>query len=171
MDIKQLLTKTNNVKRSSYVWNAINACVSAMVSPLILIVITRSNPQDLEDAGIFSIAFAVANLLLFLGQYGFRSFQSSDVNERYSFEEYYGIRFITCIAMMAAALGYCIYGSIFKAYSMKKFFVILLICGLKLVQAFSDVIHGRMQQLGRLDVATKSSCTRYIFEIASFCIV
>ena len=72
MDIKQLLTKTNNVKRSSYVWNAINACVSAMVSPLILIVITRSNPQDLEDAGIFSIAFAVANLLLFLGQYGFR---------------------------------------------------------------------------------------------------
>lgn len=171
MDIKQLLTKTNNVKRSSYVWNAINACVSAMVSPLILIVITRSNPQDLEDAGIFSIAFAVANLLLFLGQYGFRRFQSSDVNERYSFEEYYGIRFITCIAMMAAALGYCIYGSIFKAYSMKKFFVILLICGLKLVQAFSDVIHGRMQQLGRLDVATKSSCTRYIFEIASFCIV
>ena len=73
--------------------------------------------------------------------------------------------------MIAAAFGYCIYGSIFKSYSLKKFLVILLICGLKLVQAFSDVIHGRMQQLGRLDVATKSSCSRYICEIASFCIV
>ena len=171
MDIKTLLTRTNNVKRSSYLWNAINACVSAMVSPLILIVITRSNPTDLEDAGIFSIAFAVANLLLFLGQYGFRRFQSSDVNERYSFEEYYGIRFITCAAMMIAALGYCVFGTYARGYSAKKFAVIMLICALKLVQAFSDVIHGRMQQLGRLDVATKSSCSRYICEILSFCIV
>ena len=83
MSIKKLLTETNNITRSSYIWNTINACVSAMVSPVLTIVLTRVN--GLEDAGIYSIAFAVANLLLYLGQYGFRRFQSSDVTERYSF--------------------------------------------------------------------------------------
>ena len=168
MGIKKLLTKTNNITRSSYVWNTINACVSAMVSPVLTIVLTRVN--GLEDAGIYSIAFAVANLLLFLGQYGFRRFQSSDVTERYSFPEYYGIRIITCASMMIAALAYCVYGSVVKGYSAEKFAVIMLICVVKLVQAFSDVIHGRMQQLGRLDIATKASCFRYVCEILSFCL-
>lgn len=168
MSIKKLLTETNNITRSSYVWNTINACVSAMVSPVLTIVLTRVN--GLEDAGIYSIAFAVANLLLYLGQYGFRRFQSSDVTERYSFPEYYGIRIITCASMMIAALAYCVYGSAVKGYSAEKFAVIMLICGVKLIQAFSDVIHGRMQQLGRLDVATKASCFRYVCEIVSFCL-
>ena len=168
MGIKKLLTQTNNITRSSYVWNTINACVSAMVSPVLTIVLTRVN--GLDDAGVYSIAFAVANLLLFLGQYGFRRFQSSDVTERYSFPEYYGIRIITCAAMMIAALAYCVYGTVVKGYTAEKFAVIMLICVVKLVQAFSDVIHGRMQQLGRLDVATKSSCFRYVCEILSFCI-
>ena len=168
MSIKKLLTETNNITRSSYVWNTINACVSAMVSPVLTIVLTRVN--GLEDAGIYSIAFAVANLLLFFGQYGFRRFQSSDVTERYSFPEYYGIRIIPCAAMMIAALVYCIYGSVVKGYTAEKFAVIMLVTVVKLVQAFSDVIHGRMQQLGRLDIATKSSCFRYVCEIVSFCL-
>ena len=166
--IKFLLERTDNINRSTYIWNAVNAIMSALESPVILIVLNRTN--GLEDAGVFSIAFAVATLLLYLGQYGFRRFQSSDISEKYTFEEYYGARFLTCGAMIIAALAYCIYGSIVKGYTVEKFAVILVICLIKGVQAFSDVIHGRMQQLGRLDVATKSSCTRYIAEILSFCL-
>lgn len=166
--IRELLKKTNNVNRSSYIWNAVNAMMSALESPLILMVINRTN--GLEDGGIFSIAYAVAALLLFLGQYGFRRFQSSDVNEKYSFSEYYGSRILTCAVMMIATLFYCAYGMIFRRYSGVKASVVFIICALKGIQAFSDVLHGRMQQKGRLDVATKASCSRYIMEILSFSI-
>lgn len=167
--IRNLLEKTNNVNRSAYIWNAINACMSAAESPIMLMVLARTN--GLKDGGIFSIAFAVAALLLFLGQYGFRRFQSSDVLEKYSFEEYYGSRFLSCGAMLIATLGYCIYGMLFRHYSATKFAVVFLMCALKGIQAFSDVLHGRMQQMGRLDVATKASCIRYIMEMLSFCVV
>lgn len=140
--------------------------LSAAESPVILVVMNRTN--GLYDAGIFSIAFAISSLMLFLGQYGLRRFQSSDIREKYSFAEYYGMRFLTCAVMMLASLGYCIYGSITKDYSHEKFIVIMLICFVRCIQAFSDVVHGRMQQKGRLDVATRCSAVRYVGEMLSY---
>lgn len=167
--IRQLLEKSNNIARSTYLWNSINAMLNAAESPVILIVLNRTN--GLYDSGIFSIAFAVATLMLFIGQYGLRRFQSSDINEKYTFEEYYGIRFISCFVMLVVSFLYCVYGSMFKGYGFDKFIIIFLICALKCIQAFSDVVHGRMQQLGRLDVATRCSAVRYVAEMASYSIV
>ncbi|MBQ1489903.1 MAG: oligosaccharide flippase family protein [Eubacterium sp.] len=167
--IRNILGKTNNVTRSSYLWNSINAVLNAAQSTVILMVIMRTG--GLRDSGVFSIAYAVATLLMFVGQYGLRRFQSSDIDEKYSFGEYYGIRIITCIVMILASLAYCVYGSIFKAYGMEKFLVIMLVCLVKTVQAFSDVFHGRMQQMGRLDIATRSSSARYVAETGVFCLV
>lgn len=164
--IRNKLEATNNIDRSTYAWNTINAMLSAGESPVMTLVMTRS--QGVYDAGIFSIAYAVATLLLYVGQYGFRKFQSSDIREKYSFAEYYGIRILTCVVMMIAAVVYCIFGVICRGYDMDKFIVILLVNALKCVQAFTDVVHGRMQQMGRLDVATKASSARYLIEILSF---
>ena len=72
--IVKILEKTNNVKRSSYVWNALNAIISALQNPVILLVMTRTN--GVYDAGVFSIAFAIATLMLYVGLYGLRRFQS-----------------------------------------------------------------------------------------------
>jgi len=113
----------------------------------------------------------VAALMLYLGQYGLRRFQSSDINQKYSFAEYNAMRYITCGAMIIASLAYCVYGIIFKDYGAEKFTVIFLICMLKVIQAYADVIHGHMQQRGRLDVATKASAIRYIAEMASYIIM
>ena len=164
--IRNRLEKADNIERSSYLWNMINAMLSAGESPVMTLVLTRS--QGVYDAGVFSIAYAVAALMLYVGQYGFRKFQSSDIREKYSFAEYYGIRIITCVVMMLAALGYCLYGTVCLGYDSQKFVVILLVNALKCVQAFTDVVHGRMQQMGRLDVATKSSSFRYLMEMVSF---
>jgi len=142
--------------------------LNAAQSPIITAVMTRTN--GLNDVGIFSIAFATANLMLFLGQYGLRRYQSSDVNEDYSFAEYYGIRIITCGIMVLACFLYCVYGKIFKDYDTTKFMAVFIICMGKVIQAFSDVYHGRMQQMGRLDVATKCSAFRYIGEMLAFCV-
>ncbi len=167
--IVDLLEKTSNINRSAYVWNAANAVMSAMQCPLILMVITRTN--GMEDAGIFSIAFAVANLMLYVGLYGLRRFQASDINEEFSFGEYQGMRFLTCLIMLACVGGYCIYGNVALSYGFEKGMVVLLVCLLKVVQAYTDVIHGNMQQKGRLDVATKCSCVRYVLEVLSIIVV
>lgn len=139
--------------------------LSAAQCPLILIVLNRTN--GIEDAGVFSIAFAVASLMLYVGLYGLRRFQASDINEKFAFQEYNGVRFMTCTVMILSSLCYCFYGYLFNDYSTNKVIIVFLVCLLKLVQAYTDVIHGNMQQKGRLDVATKCSAIRYMFEILS----
>lgn len=167
--IVALLEKTNNVKRSSYFWNAMNAIISALQNPIILLVMTRTNGT--YDAGIFSIAFAIATLMLYVGLYGLRRFQSSDLDEKYSYAEYHGMRILTCSLMIFVSIVYCVYGMVFTGYSMEKALVIFMICIVKVCQAYSDVYHGCMQQKGRLDVATKSSSVRYLLEMAAYVVL
>ena len=165
--ISEMLEKTGNINRSTYLWNAINSGLSAAICPVILMVMNRTN--GVYDAGVFSLAFAVAALMLFIGQYGLRRFQSSDIKEKYTFPEYHAMRFVTCGAMMLASLGWCVFGLLFRDYGWEKFLVVLLICLLKCIQAYADVLHGHMQQKGRLDVAAKASAIRFLLEIVSFC--
>ena len=167
--IVRLLQKTNNPDRSTYIWNAVSATMLAMQSPVILIVLQRTNGT--ADAGIFSIAIAIANLMMYVGQYGIRRFQASDVNEQFSFEEYHGMRILTCGMLVLASLGYCLFGRIVRGYSMAKFAAIFMVCMLKFVQAYSDVFHGNMQQKGRFDVAAKATAFRYTSEIVILCLM
>lgn len=53
--------------------------LNSFQSVLILMVISRIDP--VTDAGVFTIAFAIGNLMLTIGQYGIRQFQVSDVQE------------------------------------------------------------------------------------------
>lgn len=167
--IAALLERTNNINRSAYVWNALNAVISALQNPVILLVMTRTN--GIYDAGIFSIAFAIATLMLYVGLYGLRRFQSSDLHNKYTFSEYHGMRILTCTLMIFVSAIYCLYGMIFTGYSTEKALVIFMICIVKVCQAYSDVYHGCMQQQGRLDVATKSSAVRYTFEMLAYVVL
>lgn len=161
--IKGLLKKTNHIERSIYCWNFLNAALSAMQSTLILVVLTRTNNMD--DVGTFSIAYAVASLMLFIGQYGLRKYQVSDIREQFSFANYLSMRIITCLVMVAVSTGYCVYVYLFNDYSVKKACVVFLVCILKTIQAFADVLHGQIQKMGRLDVAAKASFWRILVSI------
>ena len=165
--IVKRLEKTDNIDRSTYIWNTISAAVLAMQGPVLQAVVSRTNGKT--DLGIISIAFSVATLMMYVGQYGIRRFQASDVKEQFSFEEYHGMRLITCAGLVAASLAYCIYGLAFKGYSDLKFAVIFMVCMLKMIMAYSDVYHGNMQQKGRFDVAAKATAIRYTAELLIFC--
>lgn len=162
-NIVKRLEKTKNINRSTYVWNAVSATMLAMQSPVILMVLQRTNGT--ADAGIFSIAIAIANLMMYVGQYGIRRFQASDVKEQFSFEDYHGMRIITCTILIIASLAYGLFGMFYRGYSQTKFAAIFMVCMLKFIQAYSDVYHGNMQQKGRFDVAAKATAFRYTFEI------
>ena len=65
---------------------------------LYLLVVTRICGATL--AGFFSLSYATAQLLLQVGRYGVRTYQATDLNQKYSFSEYKLSRVITCGLMM-----------------------------------------------------------------------
>ena len=161
--IRNIFIKTNNVKRSSYVWNMISTLVFACQSAGLLIIIARACGQS--DAGVFSISYSVASMMAFIGEYGVRKYQASDVSEECSFSDYAAHRVITCLLMMAASLAYGLYGRIAIGYTADKFTVMMLICYIKVVESVHDLFYSRFQQLHRLDISAKTACFRTVIGI------
>lgn len=161
----KFLNNSKSVERSAYLWNTASAMLNAFQTVFILMVISRIDP--VVDAGVFTIAFAVGNLMMTIGKYGIRNFQVSDVIEKYSFKEYWVFRILTSILMIIVSIVYVGYNVFYGLYNMEKSIVIILICLAKGIDAFEDVLHGMFQQNGRLDIAGKILTIR----LASYIVV
>lgn len=151
--IKRFLYNSSNKERSAYIWNTSAAMLNAFQTVFILMLISRIDP--VIDAGVFTIAFAIGNLMMTIGKYGVRQFQVSDVDEKYSFREYLTSRVATTAVMILVSFIYVGYNHLTGLYNMEKCTVVILICLAKAVDAFEDVFHGMLQQYFRLDVAGK----------------
>ena len=164
--LKSLFIKTNNVKRSSYIWNTMSALLYALQSAIVLLVITRTN--GIDDAGVFSIAYAVGSLMYFIGEYGVRKYQVTDVNEVLSFTDYHAHRVVACAVTVIASTVYTFIYYLKGEYSGYKAFIVFMVCMIKVVEAYSEVYFGRYQQVGRLDVSAKTNLFRTIVGMAAF---
>ncbi|MCC8101911.1 MAG: lipopolysaccharide biosynthesis protein [Clostridiales bacterium] len=149
--MRNILTSDKNQERSAVVWNAFSAMMNSFQTTILLIVLTRAGTDT--DSGTFVIAYAVGNLMLQVGKYGVRQFQVTDTAETYTFRDYVAARGITVVLMLLASLVYVGYTLLSGRYTVQKAVIVLLICLVKAVEAFEDVLHGRLQQLGRLDIA------------------
>lgn len=162
-----LLGNENNINNSSYLWNMLGGLLNAGQSVLILMMITRVT--GIEDAGIFTIAYASANLFLTIGSYGMRNYQVTDVNNHFIFSDYLGSRILTSTVMILISTVFVLYGLYFKGYSINKAAIIFVICLLKVIDSIEDVFGGYYQQKGRLDVASKILTVRLVLIIISLC--
>ena len=138
--MEQFFTKSKNIDRDSYLWNMIGSVLQAFQSVTFLMILTRT--VGLVQAGIFTIAYANANLFLNIGKYGMRYYQVSDVKEQYSFKEYAYSRKITVAAMIVVSFAYTGYASNVNGYSSEKFWIIVWMCLYKAVDAIEDVFCG-----------------------------
>ncbi len=145
------------------VWNAVGGMLNAGQSVFLLIVITRV--CGLNAAGIFSIAFATGNLFLYLGNYGVRNYQVSDLAERFSFADYLRHRLLTVGLMLIAAAVYVAWSAWRGEYSTYKTACVCAMCLLKAVDCLEEVFEGRYQQKGRLDQAGKLVVARLVISI------
>ncbi|MCI9341689.1 MAG: lipopolysaccharide biosynthesis protein [Lachnospiraceae bacterium] len=172
MLIKQKIVKfykeSDNVLNESYFWNAVSGMINAGQSVVLLMIIGRV--RGIEDAGIFSIAYAIASLMLTIGNFGMRNYQATDSKEKYIYSEYLVSRIWTVIIMLIVSIFYIIKGRVFDGYSYYKMLIILLVCILKILDAAEDIFEGRCQQKGRLDIAAKCLAIRCIFTILSLCL-
>ena len=147
----------------NFLWNAVGGVLNAGQSVFLLIVITRV--CGLEAAGIFSIAFATGNLFLYLGNYGVRNYQVSDLSEKYSFHDYLRHRLCTVLLMLAAAAVYTAWSAKTGNYSNYKTSCVLVMCACKAVDCLEEVFEGRYQQKGRLDRSGKLVTFRLLVSI------
>lgn len=157
---KFLLGQENTSVRDGIAWNTIWGIVNAGQSVILLMVITRI--CGLQDAGIFTIAYSIATLMLTISRYGMRSFQVTDIGEQFDFAAYYSSRIITTAAMLVASLINVIYRYFYADYSDYKCLVVLLVCVLKSLDGIEDVFSGRFQQKKRLDIGARIMAVRLI---------
>lgn len=147
----------------SYIWNSIGGMLNALQSVVVLMVITRT--CGLADAGIYSIAFATGNLFMYLGNYGVRNYQVSDLRQQYAFQDYLWHRCVTILLMLAASAFYCTVNFASGSYSPEKTAIVLAMCVLKTEDCIEEVFEGRLHQNGRLDLAGKMMTVRILISI------
>lgn len=164
--IQCFFLNSNNIERESYIWNMAGSMLMAFQSVIMLMILTRV--LGLIEAGIFTIAYANANLFLAIGKYGVRYFQVSDIKGNFSFNEYLMVRKITTFAMLVVSFGYTYFISITNFYSVEKLGVIIWMCLFKSVDSIEDVYLGFYQQKNRLDVSSKILTVRMFITICIF---
>lgn len=148
------MTSNNTPKdyqRAAYLWNTAGSMLNAFQSVIMLMVLTRV--CDMATAGVFTLAYANANLFLNMGSYGMRNFQASDVRPTYGFRAYGRSRLITCVAMVACSYAYLAWSAVTVGYPADKVAAVALMTLFKGVDSVEDVFDGNFQQQGRLDVA------------------
>ena len=159
----------NKNEAGNYIWNAIGGMLNAGQSVLVLIIVTRV--CGLEAAGLYSIAFATGNLFMYLGNYGVRNYQVSDVDEKFPFRSYVLHRLLTVALMLLAAAVYCTYSLLRGAYSPAKTMTVAAMCLLKAIDCLEEVLEGRLHQRGRLDLAGKMMTVRLLISIGGMLVV
>lgn len=166
---KAILLSSSNTTKSTYLWNTVSTVLNSFQTIFLLLVITRFGTD--VDSSTFVMAYAVGNLVLNLGKYGMRQFQATDIQEKYSWQQYRNSRFFSCFLLIIASIIYVCWGAAQNNYSVDKSTVIILICVYKGIEAAEDVLHGRMQQVGRLDVAAKILTIRFAVFILGYALV
>ena len=166
MSLRAFLIGSNNIDRDSYLWNMIGSLLNAFQSVIMLMILTRT--VNLYEAGLFTIAYANANLFLNIGKYGVRNFQVSDTNRQFSFKEYNLTRYITTIAMLLVSVIYVFFAAKTNDYTSEKSMIIIWMCLFKIVDSLEDAYHGLYQQNNRLDIAGKCMTLRMFFTIIVF---
>ena len=102
---------------------------------------------------------------MFMAAYfGIRPFQITDMERRYSFGDYLGLRRVTCLAAVLAAAGYV--G--IHDYTVEKGAVVFLMVLYKVIDALADTYEAEFQRTGRLYLTGKSNAFRTLLSVTVF---
>lgn len=155
--------------KKAVIWNSASGLINAAQSAIILIFISRF--LDVQAAGIFTIAYAISNLVYSVTKYGVRNFQVTDVAGKYPFSAYLNMRWILVGITVLASVVYLLFTHFVSGDSATKVFVVFAIILWKMVDAVEDVYYGMYQQRGRLDIGAKYYTYRILFSTIVYCVL
>lgn len=148
--------------KRDYFWNTAASIVNSAASVVLPIVVARV--MGAAVGGVYSLAFSVAQQFQVVGQFEMRTYQSTDLKEKYPFGVYYSSRILTCAAMLVCM-------SVYACATSQQLAVIalmILVSGMRVLDAVEDVIQGMLQQHGRLDIAGRAMFFRVMTTVVVF---
>ncbi len=148
-------TDQSRILRNGTFWNLCASLLNSLMTAFILFFVMRLN--GVEDAGLFSIAAALAYQALTVGLFGVRNYQVADVKGYFDFSDYFYLRVFTALLMYAVVVYY----AFCQGYSLEKASVIFSFSLFKSIDALEDLYHGEYQRQGRLDLASYIQTIRY----------
>lgn len=154
-------------KKWAYIWNSASGMISAGQSAIIVIFITRC--LGITEAGVFTIAYALANLISVFAKCGIRNFQVTDIEEEFSLKTYLGLRVVSILISILLLAGYLLLKINGQEYTFAKSIVIGGICIWKLVDAMEDVFIGAYQQKNQLSVGAFYYTLRLFITTCMYC--
>ncbi len=146
----------------TYFWTVLSGTTYSASTFLMFWLLSRvSGPYE---AGVFTIVMAAGQQLLTIGYFNVRTYQVSDVAERFSFSQYFSFRMVTCAVMAAAGILWMVLGG----YRGEKLVCFLWILVFKVAEAVADVMEGLYQQKDRYDVTGKCIFYETVIFLAAF---
>lgn len=149
----------------NFIWNSLGTGINSFNSLFFLIIVTRVN--DIQTAGIFSIAYATATILYTLAMYSGRLCQVTDIENKIKDKDYIANRALTCFIMLIGATGFLL----IKQYTSFKTTIFALLAIFKGLEAFSDILYGIMQKNDILYKSGQSLTLKGFVGIIAFLIV
>lgn len=166
---KFLLGDSSSIDKNAYIYNSIYGLFNAIQAVVILAVLTRIS--GLAVAGVFTIAWTIANMMLNIGKFGMRSYQATDIKKEYSFNHYYVSRVISVLIMLISSVAYVVLMKFVNNYNFEKILMVILLTLIKAIDAVEDVFYGEYQRVGRMDVASKCSAIRLALTVITYSVL
>lgn len=155
--MKQLTIKQN------VAWNTIGCLLYQGCQWLTTVVVVLLS-QSYENSGTLAFAMATGNIFFAIATYSVRTFQVSDINNRFSSHNYVAFRFVT----IAIA---CVICALYTMWVSADLWVILatsVYLLFKADEAFANVLYAIDQKASRMDYIGVSQGIRGIASITAF---
>lgn len=157
--------KNTATQKEKYIWNMIGSFSNALSSMILAVIVNRLIGSNM--GGVFAFAFSNAQLMMTIGAFEVRPYHSTDLNEKYSFSQYFSLRIITCTLMIFIDIAFIL----ISGYTGIKAYTIFFVCLYKMIEGFCDVFAGMFQQRDRIDLVGKSLFLRILFSTLGFFLV
>lgn len=131
-------------------------CFCQWITSALLVVHLSPEATAVANTGLLQLSISVTNIFFAISNYSIRTYQISDVDNKYSNGDYIGARFVTA----ALAVILCIIYVLVLGYDARTVVCIVLYMIFKLNETFSDVLHGIDQRNYRMDYVGISFCIR-----------
>ena len=143
-------------------WNAAGSAVYALSSFLMLLIVVRACGED--EGGVFSMGYAIAQLMLTVGGFESLTYFATDAGNRFSYAQYLAFKLVTCALMIVVSIIYVLSFN----FDTHKAAVAWALCGFRFFEALSQFWFGAFQKEERLDLGGFSSVWRSVIGIALF---
>ena len=127
-------------------WNAAGSAVYAFSSFLMLLIVIRACGD--AEGGVFSIGYAIAQLMLTVGVFESTTYFATDAGNRFTYAQYLGFKVITCVLMVVVSI---VYVASF-GFDGHKAAVAYALCAFRLFEALAQYWFAAFQKLERLDL-------------------